>query len=138
MSKTGGEVDWFAEDVILKFAEITEDGLAAVAARVDALAKQGIVTNDQVDTGFMVNSVYHVAGNVSSYQDSSGTHTDKNGNLVDRDMAPEAELPKEYKALVCIGANYAIYQELQKPFLYPALEQVSAEAGGIIEAVAND
>lgn len=134
----GGEVDWFSEEVILKLLDVTENGLEAVAARVDALAKQNIITNDQVDTGFMANSVYFATGNVSSYTDGSGTLTDKNGNLVERDMAPEAPLPSEYRALVCIGANYAIFQEMENPFLYPALVQVAGEADGIIEAIAND
>lgn len=134
-----GEVDWFAEDVILKLDDITRRGLEAVAARIDALTKLNIATNDQIDTGFMVNSVYFATGDDSSYLDvETGTFVDKNGNLVDRELAPEADLPDEFEALVCVGANYAIFQEMDQPFLYPALVQAADEAGGIIEAVTKD
>ena len=133
-----GEVNWFEEDVILKLDNITRRGLEAVAARIDALTKLNIVANDQVDTGFMVNSVYFVSRDQSTYLDDSGVQVNREGNFVERQMAPEAPLPTEYTALVCVGANYAIFQELDNAFLYPALVQAAGEAGGIIEKVAKE
>lgn len=134
------KVNWYTQDVILHFGEITRHGLEAVAARIDAQTKINIVQNDQVDTGFMVNSVYFATEEGSSYNDTDkdGLHLNRLGELVEREMAPEAPLPDDYVALVCVGANYAIFQEMQQPFLYPALVQVAGEAGGIIKKVAND
>ena len=130
-------LNWYANDVILKLEDVTQRGLEAVADRIDGLAKINIVDNDQVDTGFMVNSVYFVTEKESTYLDDSGTQVNREGNFVEREMAPEADLPKDYAALVCVGANYAIYQEMSNPFLYPALVQAASEAGGIIEKVAK-
>jgi hypothetical protein len=142
MAKTksrNGEVDWYSEQVILKLDDVTRRGLEAVAARIDALTKLNIVANDQVDTGFMVNSVYFATAEESSYLEvETGTFIDKNGRFVERELAPEADLPGDYEALVCVGANYAIYQEMAQAFLYPALVQAAAEAGGIIEKVAKE
>lgn len=134
------KVNWYGEKVRLHFEEITRRGLEAVAAEIAGRAMINITDNNQVDTGFMRNSVYFATEEGSSYNetDKDGLHLNRLGELVEREMAPEAPLPEEYAALVCVGANYAIFQEMDNPFLYPALEQVAAEAGGIIEAVAND
>lgn len=141
MAKTknqNGEVNWYEEQVILKLENITRRGLEAVAARIDALTKININQNNQIDTGFMANSVYFATKGDSTYTDDSGMYTDRQQRTVARDMAPEATLPPDQTALICVGANYAIYQEMQKPFLYPALVQAAAEAGGIIEKVAKE
>ncbi|MBK8987381.1 MAG: hypothetical protein IPM39_15110 [Chloroflexi bacterium] len=138
MAVRRGKVNWYAEDVVVKFTKLSERALEAAAARVDALTKINIVANDQVDTGFMVNSVYFATDGNSSYMDSGGVFTDKHGNQVERQMAPEATLKDGAAALVCVGANYAIFQEMDNPFLYPALLTVRGEMKGIIETVAKD
>lgn len=141
MAKTknqNGEVNWYSEQVILKLDDVTRRGLEAVAARIDALTKININQNNQIDTGFMANSVYFATKDDSTYLDDSGVQINREGNFVEREMAPEATLPPDQAALICVGANYAIYQEMQKPFLYPALVQAAAEAGGIIEKVAKE
>ncbi|MBK7916509.1 MAG: hypothetical protein IPJ94_09645 [Chloroflexi bacterium] len=132
-----GKVNWYAEDVVAHFTKVSERAIEAAAARVDALAKMNIVANDQVDTGFMVNSVYFATAETSTYQDGSGTQVNREGNFVEREMAPEATLPDNATALVCVGANYAIFQEMANPFLYPALLAVKGEMKGIIETVAK-
>ncbi len=138
MGTKRGKVNWYAEDVVLKFTKLSERALEAAAARVDALTKLNIVANDQVDTGFMVNSVYFATAETSTYQDGSGTQINREGNFVEREMAPEAPLKDGAAALVCVGANYAIFQEMANPFLYPALLAVRGEMKGIIETVAKD
>jgi hypothetical protein len=134
----GGEVNWYKEEVIAHFTGLNRKGLAAVAARIEGQAKINIVANDQVDTGFMLNTVYHVAEDGSSYgqTDSGGYYTNQEGQQVQREAAPEAPLPAGYDALVAVGANYAIFQEMAESFLYQALLDVAAEAGSIIETVA--
>ena len=54
--------------------------------------------------------------------------------MVDRSLAPEQRLPRDATAGVVVGANYAIYQEVRKSFLYKAAEKVAREAGGTLEA----
>jgi hypothetical protein len=137
-TNTRGKVNWYAEDVVVKFTRLSERALEAGAARVDALAKMNIVATDQVDTGFMVNSVYFATKDSSTYADSSGLHQNKTGDMVERQMAPEATLKPGTAALVCVGANYAIFREMKEPFLYPALLAVKSEMKGIIETVAKD
>ncbi|MCB8942544.1 MAG: hypothetical protein H6658_02090 [Ardenticatenaceae bacterium] len=135
----GGEVNFYKEECVAHFTGVSRKGLAAVAARIEGQAKINIVANDQVDTAFMLNSVYHIGVKGSSYgqANSSGQYTNKEGQQVKRQMAPEAQLPPGYDALVAVGANYAIFQEMMKSFLYKALVDVAAEAGGIIEAIAK-
>ena len=134
----GGELTWYGQTVSLHFDRMTRRGLTAVAAHVDGLTKLNIIANDQVDTGFMVNSVYFVGESESTYAEANadGPYTNKAGQMVTRQLAPEAVLPDAYAALVCVGANYAIFQEMALPFLYPALLQAAAETGGILQKAA--
>lgn len=134
-----GKVDWYTEEVTAHFKGVTRKALSAVAARIEGQAKINIVGNDQVDTGFMLNTVYHVGADGSTYgqANGSGYYTNQEGQQVKRQMAPQAALPPNAEALVAVGANYAIFQELQDSFLYKALTQVASEAGGIIEASAK-
>lgn len=132
-----GKVDWYTEEVTAHFKGVTRKALSAVAARIEGQTKINIVGNDQVDTGFMLNTVYHVGAGGSTYNQASGYYTNQEGQQVKRQMAPQAALPLNAEALVAVGANYAIFQELQDPFLYKALTQVASEAGGIIEASAK-
>ncbi|MCB8988084.1 MAG: hypothetical protein H6661_10095 [Ardenticatenaceae bacterium] len=146
MGTKRGKVNWYAEDVMLKFTKLSERALEAAAFRVEYWAKININTNDQIDTGFMANSVYVVTEEGSSYAAtmSNGAYPwrpQKHGGVTgvaQREMAPEAPLPDGKAALVCVGANYAIFQEQQQPFLYPALLAVKSEMKGIIETVAKD
>lgn len=135
-----GKVDWYAEDVVLKLEQTTRRGLEQLAAYIDGETKLQIVDNDQVDTGFMVNSVYHKSDGGSTYADANqtGDYINQDGDLVERELAPEADLPPEYDALVCVGANYAIFQEMEQPFLYPALLKGAQQAKAIIEKVAKE
>ncbi len=137
---SAGEVNWYEDELILVLDNATRKGLAALAARVDGLAKINIVENDQIDTGFMLNTVYHVADGVSTYAATaeSGEHTGKSGANKFVEKAPEAQLPDEYEALVAVGADYAVFQEQQNSFLFKALLQASQEAGGIIQAAAKE
>ena len=143
-TKSGGpahEVNWYDEDVFLYVEGQTARAVEALAAHIEGLAKIHIVQNDQVDTGFMVNSVYHATAGGSTYGQTMAAgaypwnpqkHGGAQGTAV-VEKAPEAPLPAGYDALVCVGANYAIFQEQQQPFLYPALLQAAAEAEGVIQ-----
>lgn len=135
-----GEVNWYDEELQLVVDKATRRGMEAIAARIDGQAKQNIVGNDQVDTGFMLNSIYFATTERSTYNaaNPSGGYTDKAGNLVQRQIAPEAALPADFDALVAVGADYAVYQEMAQSFLFLAVQQVAAEAGGIMQTAAKE
>ena len=134
-----GRLTWRKREVMLAVKDATAAGMNKLALRVESEAKQNIVANDQVDTGFMLNTVYHVS-RLSSYPatDAPGVKTGrKSGQRRQVQKAPEAALPPQYMALVACGAEYAIYQELQQSFLYLALVQVAGDASAIQGSFAN-
>ena len=143
MSKTqktdDGKLNWFGEEVFLKVKNATDETVRGAAFQTLNYAKLNIQRNGQIDTSFMWNSGYvRTHKGESSYQQthSSGARISrKTGELVERDRAPEQPLPNGVGALVAFGAVYAFWQELQQPFLYPALEQTQREMGAIIERV---
>ena len=127
-----GRLTWRKREVMLAVKDATAAGMNKLALRVESEAKQNIVANDH--TGFMLNTVYHVSRLSNSYPatDAPGTKTGrKSGQQREVDKAPQATLPAKYLALVAVGAEYAIYQELQRSFLYLALVQVAGDAGAI-------
>ncbi|MCA9936194.1 MAG: hypothetical protein H6662_15615 [Ardenticatenaceae bacterium] len=134
------KVDWFGEDVMLKVVSATRQAIEATAIRVVGQTEINITANNQVDTGFMRNSVYFATKDDSTYEDADtdGAYVNLQGDLVERSLAPEAPLPAEYDALVCIGADYAIFQEMANSFLYPALQQVRGEVKGILQRTAKE
>lgn len=130
-----GSVDWFGDEVKLILKNATAEMIRAAAFAVEGQAKVNITTNGQVDTGFMRNSVYAaVAGGASSGGASSGTYTSyKEGRSVERRALPQMN-PPEDGAIVAVGAEYGIYQEQERAFLYPALERVAQTMEGQIIA----
>lgn len=85
------------------------DGVANVKAM--------IVANDQIDTGFMLNSVYFVTSGQSTYRGG------------DKALPQVAKPGSELEAWVAVGAEYAIYQEMGTaympghPFFKPGMER---------------
>lgn len=127
------KLNWYKEKVMVAANKAID--VKAIALQVEAHAKQNIVDNDQVDTGFMLNSVYSVfpGGDTFGQTDPSGSYPDKNGTGVDRNIIPPSPLPSRAKAAVVVGADYAIYQEIENSFLYKALEQTAGETGSLIK-----
>ncbi|MCA9941637.1 MAG: hypothetical protein KC418_23515, partial [Anaerolineales bacterium] len=62
-----GRLTWRKREVMLAVKDATAAGMNKLALRVESEAKQNIVANDQVDTGFMLNTVYHVSRLSNSY-----------------------------------------------------------------------
>lgn len=116
------EVDWYGDRAFMKLREVAEKGIQAVALEVEGQAKININKpfqhangeyRGQIDTGAMVNSVRAEFG--------------------DRiDKAPPGTV-----AAVNVPVEYAPYQESLRPFLYPAVEEVSRRAEAIINSVAR-
>lgn len=135
-----GEVFWYGQELMLKLDQMTREAIAALAFHIEGEIKANIHANDQVDTGFMVNTVYTVTEDASGYTAvwQSGEYAGKEGDRVKRELAPEAKLPGEYDALVAVGADYALFQEFQQPFIFPAFLKAAKEAGGILQTVAKE
>lgn len=112
--------------------EQIEDALLEAAFFVEGQAKQNIVANDQIDTAFMLNSVYSVSrsgGGSFGQTRSSGRYKgreDKSsrGQSVERSRLPTYKIiGSNPAAAVVAGAEYAIYQETDhRAFLRPAFD----------------
>ncbi len=129
-----GKLTWNKRGVTLAVEKATAASIGVLAAQVESEAKQNVFSNDQVDTGFMANTIYHVSELSNSYPttEAPGVKTSrKTGRQRTVAKAPQADLPGEFLALVACGAEYAIYQELQQSFLYLALVQVAGDPGAI-------
>jgi len=117
--------------------EVAERMLAALegivnkaAFDIQAQAQSNIRTNEQVDTAFMFNSVYTEVGggeNKHPYSDVGAPVKEGQGLL------PEVEKPPKYQAIIAVGADYGLYQEMgtvhqpARPYLTPAVEKVRPE-----------
>jgi hypothetical protein len=100
MSKSFNHFDAIAKALKPVCAQVVRK----VALDCQANIQNQIRTNDQIDTGFMVNSVYVVTNNSSDY---------KGG----KNALPSVAKPKEEtEALVAVAAEYAIYQEMGTRF----------------------
>lgn len=134
-----GRLTWNKAQVMLTVEKATAASIDTMALRVESEAKQNIVSNNQVDTGFMLNTVYRVSELGNSYPATKpdGTYSwhppkhDGRSGDAERRKVPQADLPGEFLALVACGAEYAIYQELKQSFLYLALVQVAGDPGAV-------
>lgn len=129
------QVNWYGERVILRVKDATREILGQLALRGEGLAKENIQANNQIDTGFMLNTVYSVLPDgAASPTWESGQYMDSSGKLVQRNAGTPAPVGPEAAAVGCV-AEYAVFQELANSFLYRAMEQLVSEGTGIIQTV---
>jgi HK97 gp10 family phage protein len=104
-----------------QLANVLDTALAQAVSKTafdgQANVQKHIQANDQVDTGFMLNSVYAKTKDTSTY---------KGGEKA----LPEVEAPSDDKtAYVAVAAEYAIYQDMGTrympghPFFEPGMEE---------------
>jgi hypothetical protein len=128
------KVNWYTEKVTAQFVGASLKVLSELAFIGEGKAKINITDNDQVDTGFMRASTYAVTPGKSSYTGNvaeAGLHAYE-GNAL-RSAAPAVALPDDHTCAVAVAAEYAIYQEMQKPFLFPVIESLAKEHKGAVE-----
>lgn len=127
-----GKVQFYLDHVLVTVNQRTEEFLEAVALQIQAETKVKIQQNGQIDSGFMLNSVYTVSKRSDTYAaaNPTGQYTNQQGQSVVRKIAPKATLPGKALAATVVGADYAIYQEARKSFLYAAGEKVASEVKG--------
>lgn len=111
----------------------TEESLYKVGLQIEGIAKRNITTNDQVDTGFMLNTVY----TISDARDTFGATWDERPGSEGKNLKTEPpNLRGRYgEVAVVVGAVYAIFQEVKHAFLRPAVQEVVGRVGGTMEAV---
>jgi hypothetical protein len=131
----GAETKFYTDQVKVVIDEATDLLAEEIAFALEGQAKANIVANDQVDTGFMLNSVYAVTRKSSGYGQAQGEASARNP---DAEMAPEVQLSGGAASAVVVGAEYAVHQENRKSFLYKAAETVARQAGGIAERVGRE
>ena len=116
-------VKWYGNRLQKMLDGAEEQILRKAAMQCVAHAKVNIVQNDQIDTGFMLNSGYMATKGQDTYGQITGQG----------DKAPK-RTPLKHMAIVAFAANYAIFQEMKRSFLYKALEQTAKDLPEIIEA----
>jgi hypothetical protein len=121
--------------VVATIKNATDEELAKFAFQIEAQTKVNIQRNNQIDTGFMLNSVYTVAaagGSTYPATQPTGNYTSRaTGRNAKRKRARQRGIPGKSSAIVAVGAEYAVYQEIKKPFLYPAATQTLAGRAGV-------
>jgi hypothetical protein len=126
-------VNWRTEQVTAIFVKASMDTLSELAFIGEGRTKINITDNDQVDTGFMRASTYAVTPGKSDYA----------GNIAEaglrayegdarRDAAPAVALPNDHTVAIAVAAEYAIYQEMLNPFLFPAIESLAKDFNGVV------
>lgn len=122
------KVEMHLDHVMLRVEGATDKVLHAVALQVEGTSKRNIVSNDQVDTGFMLNSIYTESKRGSTFGETwAGPEGAK---------APKVQLPKLFSAAaVHVSAVYAIFQEMMNSFLRTAAEEVAGQVRGIADPV---
>jgi hypothetical protein len=135
------EVNWYKDKVKLVLDKHVQQSIEAIAFRIEERTKvniseaPGASGQGLIDTGFMINSTYTVLPDGSSYGDAdqSGFYQNREGLEVERNLAPERPLPRGAGALVAVGAEYAIYQEMEHGFFIQAIEDTAKEIGGLVK-----
>jgi hypothetical protein len=133
MSKSAVSV-YHNRDLRINVAGAETDILNEAAFQAEGLAKQNMVTNDSIDTGFALNTIHAIPVASDGIPGTVAALSDQEGRTVLRESN---DLPgtTEHSSAVGIGANYGVYIELDKPFLFPAAEQVAKDFGATVERV---
>ncbi len=126
-------VDWYANDVILVVDNATKEMLLALAFQTEAEYK----TRARVDTGFMRNSTYVQGAETSTFTPKTDTlRSRRSGRIEKRETVGRAETPKDdQEVIIGVGANYAVYREIEDGALHQALQAASQQAAATIQEV---
>lgn len=134
------DVEWYGDDIRAEFKGRTMASLFAAGLQIVAEAQVNITNNGQVDTGFLRLTGYVSGPDDSTYNEISddGRYRDREGNTVYRYTGPEREPEEDNEVVVGFAAEYALFQELDLPFLFPALESVARQMKGIMKDEFDD
>lgn len=125
-------IEWYLDDLDALLEQSQADILTQLALHGTALVQLAA----PVDTGFLRSTVQTIAyggGELSARRERlrSGTTL----RTVTR-TAHRVAVTSKTAAAILIAADYAIYVERRTPFIYPAMEHLVAEVGGVVNVVA--
>jgi HK97 gp10 family phage protein len=107
----------------------TKEAVKKTSSDAKANIQANIRSNGQVDTGFMVGSVYTVTSDGSDYQGGADA------------LPPVATSTSDNEAYVAVAANYGVYQELGtvhmpgRPFFEPGIERTKASLDAAMTSI---
>jgi hypothetical protein len=133
--------NWFEGQAKLVIEQKTQESLNKAAFRIEERTKvnineaPGASGQGLIDTAFMLNSTYVAMPNRSTYDKTlaTGLYANREGADVERHIAPEVPFPNGAAALVAVGAEYAVYQEIIHHFFYQAILDAASEFDGLVE-----
>lgn len=128
---------WHGRVVEASIDVLTVRILDALAIECAGLTRRNISENGQIDTGFMLNTVQAFGPLHPGIGGGMQVVADRDGRQVVRHAAAvEGTGPRS--AATAVAANYSIYHELEKAFLYPAAEETARNFGAIVRTVRGD
>jgi len=110
---------------------LTSQMVRKTAMDAKANIQSNIRNNDQVDTGFMLGSVYVVTSEGSDYQGG------------EKALPEVAGPPDDQTAMVAVGASYAIFQELGtsrmtgRAFFAPGMDEARSSMDAAMKLIAD-
>ena len=120
-------VKWYGRRVLLAVADATDEIVSELAFFVEGRAK----TEAPVDTGFMRNAIYAITPQENRRRIAEIAAL----AAAERPLASPPRATDEHVAIVHGAAEYTIYQEMRRSFLYRALQEATHHAPAIIKEV---
>lgn len=124
------KINWYREKVLAALKDAEGEVLATLAFRALEHAMTNVQANDQIDTGFMLNSGYAVSSKRDNYAEAMADAAAR----APREAAPKVQ-PGQNESIAGFAAEYAVYQEMRQTFLFKGAEQAGDELGAIIRTV---
>lgn len=124
-------VKWYEAQVRRTIGTRVDNMLDNIAFGVLAAAKQNIEADDLIDTGFLLNSGYAITPKRDTHGDvitSARLPSSRTGKTVYRFAVIQPPTRRRGSAIVGFAADYAIYPELQRSYLYRALDRADIES----------
>lgn len=124
-------VNWFGNQVNQIINRQAQKAVEALAYDVRENARQNLDESDHNDTYFLRNSIYVSTPHGTTPIHPDGMYTSTKGNGQVRRESGEIVTVGE-GAFVGAAASYALYVELEDPFLYRAIEETRGAADKVL------
>ena len=136
-------VKWYGNQVKRMIEQETQRGAEALAYEIREHARRNLEEAGHVDTGFLKSGIYVATPEGTTPIPPDGTYTSTKGNgQVRRENGEIVQVSEGASlgavrtgAIVGAAADYALYIELEDPFLFPAAEQTAGNADRILQAL---
>ena len=135
-NQTTVKVTIYRDDVMAAVGSVKRASMKDIALAAQAEARRNIERNKQIDTRFLLNSIYAIWRDGDTYNDTWPTgryYSSKRRNQrLRREVAARIGLPPGVDATVASAAPYAIYPESDRSFLYAAVQQILSAVDQIV------